>query len=215
MLLTLRSTQIELLPDKALYLPSEQTLILSDVHLGKAQTFQKSGIPVPEGDDALDLSRISTLLSSRETRHLIIAGDLFHSREGTTPELIDLLQRWLESHDVQVTLVIGNHDEDVLSRCRHLPMETIERMTIGELEVVHDPAHAHASPFSICGHIHPVVVLTEGRGTAHRLPCYHLTDSMLTLPSFGSFTGGKVAKTEPGHRLFVMHQERVIEVPVT
>ena len=35
-----------LLPEKAIYLPDSGSLLVSDVHLGKAETFQALGVPV-------------------------------------------------------------------------------------------------------------------------------------------------------------------------
>ena len=67
--------------------------------------------------------------------------------------------------------------------------------------------------FNICGHIHPVVKIPDGRNTSLRLPCYHLRENILTLPSFGSFTGGHVIKPNKADRFFVDHMGKVIEVP--
>ena len=38
--------RLQLLDERALYLPEVEALLVSDVHLGKADTFQSMGIPV-------------------------------------------------------------------------------------------------------------------------------------------------------------------------
>ena len=38
-----------LLPEKAVYWPAEQMLIVADIHFGKAASFRALGVPVPRG----------------------------------------------------------------------------------------------------------------------------------------------------------------------
>jgi uncharacterized protein len=40
---------IVLLPGRAAWMPATRTLLVADLHLGKAATFRHAGIPVPEG----------------------------------------------------------------------------------------------------------------------------------------------------------------------
>ena len=50
--------RLRLLDDKALYLPDEEALLVSDVHLGKAETFQSFGIPIPNQMNEENLDRL-------------------------------------------------------------------------------------------------------------------------------------------------------------
>ena len=51
--------EIVLLPGRAAVLPASATLLVADLHLGKAATFRKAGIPVPEGSAQRDLARLA------------------------------------------------------------------------------------------------------------------------------------------------------------
>ena len=76
----------EFLPDRAIWWPSESTLIVSDLHLGK-RSFSSPGIAVPNAVNANTLERLSALVSSHRPRRLLVLGDLFHSEEN---------KEWLE-----------------------------------------------------------------------------------------------------------------------
>jgi uncharacterized FlgJ-related protein len=42
------SVSVELLPEKAAFIPESATLLIADPHFGKATHFRKAGIPIPE-----------------------------------------------------------------------------------------------------------------------------------------------------------------------
>ncbi len=216
MLLTLQDEQIELLPDHAVFLPQHSALILSDVHLGKAAAFRAHGLAVPDGDNAKDLQRITSLLESTGAQNLIIAGDFIHAPESRFPELQDWLTSITTTAQItQVTLVIGNHDRRALPA--DFPIPCVSSLTLGPIEIIHDPAHATPDRLSICGHIHPVIHIKGDLRSTIRSACFHLSQRTLTLtlPAFGTFTGGQVIQPSPHDRIFVPLKQRVAEIPAT
>jgi len=65
-------------------LTATATLLVADLHLGKAATFRSQGIPVPEGSAQKDLARLALLVAATRARRLIVLGDLFHAKSGCT-----------------------------------------------------------------------------------------------------------------------------------
>ena len=108
---------IVLLPGRAALLPATQTLVCADVHLGKAATFRRAGLPVPEGSAQQDLKRLADLVTTHDARRLIIAGDLFHARAGCTPrvlgEFTDFREQIRQRSNTEVVLVLGNHERSL------------------------------------------------------------------------------------------------------
>lgn len=203
---------LRLLPDAALLVLAEIThLVVADLHLGKSAAFRAHGLPVPEGDTARDLDRLSELIAIHRPDRLVIAGDLFHSDAGSGDGVIDSFMAFLDGIAIPFTLVSGNHDRKI----RMMP-EAIPRaghLDIGDLRIVHKPDDAAAGKANLCGHIHPVLRIPDGRNTSLRMPCFHLGGNILTLPAFGSFTGGHIVKPVKGDRFFVTHNGTVIEIP--
>ena len=64
--------RLELLPEKAVFWVEKQTLIIGDLHFGKAGHFRKSGIPVPEMIHSKDFITLEKLLNQKASQ-----GDSF------------------------------------------------------------------------------------------------------------------------------------------
>lgn len=203
---------LRLLPDATVLVLGEHVvMVCADLHLGKSATFRAHGLPVPEGDTARDLARLAKLIAEHKPARLVIAGDLFHAEAGSEDGPVEAFMAFLRAIAIPFTLVSGNHDR----KLRKLPdeIEQAPHLDIGGLRIVHSPADAAAGMANLCGHIHPVLRIPDGRNTSLRLPCFHLHGNILTLPAFGSFTGGHVVKLSKGTRFFATHNGAVIEVP--
>jgi DNA ligase-associated metallophosphoesterase len=190
---------LQLLPGKAVLLP-DRTLVVADLHLGKATAFQARGLAVPEGDSPADLHRLG-----------ILCEQVFHSPAGLSLEIERLLETWLFAIGLPVELVLGNHD----LKLRRLPswLTAVHSVEHAGIHLVHDPADAPEGVPVVAAHWHPVAKIADGKRTSLRLPCFLLRRNMLVLPSFGTFTGGAIVDREDGDRLFVAPGDRVIEVP--
>ncbi|MEO7100477.1 MAG: ligase-associated DNA damage response endonuclease PdeM [Luteolibacter sp.] len=205
---------VSLLAEGAAFLTISSTLIVADIHLGKSAAFRAKGLPVPEGDTARDFARLIELAGKCRASHLVIAGDLFHSPSGITPELETALGDFIHSLGLPVTLVLGNHD----AKIRQLPagLEVLPHLDLeGNIRVIHDPHHAEGEQLSISGHWHPVVKIPDGKRTSLRLPCFLYRNNTLVLPAFGSFTGGAILAAEPNDRVFIALRDQIVELPST
>jgi DNA ligase-associated metallophosphoesterase len=201
---------LQLLPQNAVLLP-DRTLVVADLHLGKATAFQAKGLAIPEGDSHADLKRLGTICEQVQATQIVINGDLFHSPAGLTTEIERLLETWLINLGLPVELVMGNHDR----KLPRLPdwLTAVHSSKHGGVHLVHDPADAPEGVPVVAAHWHPVAKIADGKRTSLRLPCFLLRRNVLVLPSFGTFTGGAIVDREDGDRFFVAPGDRVIEVP--
>lgn len=201
---------IVLCPDGAVLL-SDGTLVVADLHLGKATAFQAQGLAIPEGDDEVDLKRLKSLCRWHEAERLVINGDLFHSAGGMNPRIEQLLETFINDMTIPVELTLGNHERKIPRIPPFLSPE--ENASYAGFHIVHDPADAPPGLPSVTAHWHPVVRIADGKRTTLRLPCFLVRKNMVVLPAFGSFTGGQVIAPENGDRFFVFPGEDVVEVP--
>ncbi|PZO50062.1 MAG: phosphoesterase [Phormidesmis priestleyi] len=184
--------RLQLLDDKALYLPEAEALLVSDVHLGKAETFQSMGIPIASQINQENLDRLRGLLAQVQPKELFILGDLFHSKQSLVPEVLMSWDTFLKETLTNVSLIIGNHDRRLINSLPPLPMNyQADAVALGSFLLSHEPERPRDEALNICGHIHPVVRL-KSRTDSLRLPCFFVErhHRRLTLPSFGEFTGG-------------------------
>ncbi|WP_227624981.1 ligase-associated DNA damage response endonuclease PdeM [Fimbriimonas ginsengisoli] len=212
--ITVRGECLRLLPDRALFWPSQSTLFVADVHLGKAASFRSFGVPIPAGSTDVTLGRLSELLVRTEARRLVVLGDLWHAKAGRTEDVTGKFARWRAAHEeVEMTLVEGNHD---LRSGKLAPewdiREVAEPTTLGPFSLCHYPETTVENGYRLAGHLHPGVLL-EGRGKQSlRLACFLFGAEGAILPAFGEFTGLAMIQPEERDRVFVVTQERVIRV---
>ena len=179
---------LQLLAERALWDPSERQLLLADLHLGKAESFQASGIPLPSDGDLGNLNRLLELAARWQPKRLVVLGDLIHSRLGLTGELRAKLEALPELLGCPLELIGGNHERG--SWIEGLPQQPSHRS--GMLWLSHEPeTPPEPQLLNVCGHLHPVAVLRHGSDRL-RLPCFGLDRAArrLLLPAFGDLTGG-------------------------
>lgn len=206
--------ELVLLPQRAVWWPGEQTLIIADPHLGKAAALRAARLPVPGGTTTADLERLSGLLDSTGAARLIVLGDLLHAREGRAARTLEAVSLWRERHrPLEVLLVRGNHD----SRAGDPPAAwnircVDEPLPLGPLRLRHTPDADGAEGYWIAGHVHPAVVLRGPARQRERLPCFLFGAEGALLPAFGSFTGSAPVHPARGERVFVALDGAVVEV---
>ena len=179
---------LELLAAKAVWDPQGQVLFVADLHLGKAETFQVHGIPLPSDGDAATLNGLLDLAHQLLPQQVVVLGDLIHSRLGLTAELRSKLAALPELLGCPLRLVGGNHERG--SWIEGLAAEPAQRA--GPLWLSHEPCTApEPNLLTVCGHVHPVALLGQGADRL-RLPCFALDrrQRQLLLPAFGDLTGG-------------------------
>lgn len=195
------------LPEKAVHWPKRRTLMVADLHWGKAEIFQKAGIPVSSAILQDDLQKLQRLIESLQIERLILLGDLMHGRQGMTEALAETIRDWRQSVSTDILLIRGNHD-------RHLILPETWNMTVvhesyqdGPFLFSHHP-QSRPSAFTWCGHLHPVVIVGS-RNDRLRLPCFWLQAQCGVLPSFGSFTGGAAIRPGRSDRVLAIAEESV------
>lgn len=187
-----KGEQLILLPEKALYWRDRKTLIVADLHIGKAGHFRKAGIAVPRHLEQEDLAVLSDLIVKLRPERLIFLGDLFHSEMNNDWQW---LKMWRDLYPrVSMILVRGNHDILSAEYYRQADFEVFDTLREGPFTFVHEPpadpdGQAETSGYYLSGHIHPAVRL-KGKGRQSViLPCFYFGEKLGVLPAFGRFTG--------------------------
>ena len=208
---------VVLLPGRAAFLPAAATLLVADLHLGKAATFRRAGIPVPEGSAQADLARLERLVHATAARRLVILGDLFHARSGCTEAVFaEFAATRRRIAATEVILVIGNHDRALGRVPNTLGLDAcVPALAEPPFHFVHEPAtplSTERTTFTVAGHLHPTVSIRSPAGDRIADRCFAAEESLLVLPAFGSFTGGHRVAPAPGLRLWVARDDGVVEV---
>lgn len=204
---------VRLLPGRAALLADRATLLVADLHLGKAAAFRAEGLPVPEGSAQKDLRRLAALVDASAARRLVVLGDLFHAASGCTKRVFEEFTAFRDAiASVEVVLVLGNHDRRI-----RLPQDlgidaVLPELVEGSRRFVHEPPEAAGPGVVFCGHLHPRLAIRAPGGGRCTERCFVEHAGRFVLPAFGSFTGAGVVEVEEGMRLWAAGIEGVVDV---
>jgi DNA ligase-associated metallophosphoesterase len=195
---------LQLLAARAIWVPTHGTLLVADLHLGKAETFQRAGIPLPSDGDLETLNALIALAEQWQPRQLIVLGDLIHSPMGLTTELQQKLAALPELLGCPLRLIGGNHDRG--SHIAGIHQEGSQ--TLGPWWLSHEP-EPRQGHLNLCGHLHPVAQVGKGNNRL-RLRCFSLDEHVgrLALPAFGRLTGGH--PSAQGEKLWLVADGAVV-----
>ena len=212
-IIELRGETIALMPERAAWWKAADTLLLADLHFGKAATFRAGGIPVPSGTTTEILSRLTRIASRTGARRMIFLGDMLHARAGRSDDLISALVAWRKTtSDLELVLVRGNHDRNAGDPPAELDIICADApLSIGPFVMSHHPMN-HTDGYVIAGHVHPGVRLYGAGRQRERLPCFVIGDGLAILPAFGGFTG--LADVEPalGTTTYAVAGDEVVKI---
>ena len=181
-------TSMELFSSRALFIHDTKELLISDVHLGKAEYFQINGIPLTNNEDESNLERIHNLVVNIKPSRLIILGDLFHSKYSLNINLINKFETFAKSLEIEIILIEGNHDKG----CYVKNISYYKNKKSLNLIFSHKPIKIKEKNFlNICGHYHPKLYLKNYQDKLS-FRCFALNKDkkILYLPAFGDLTGG-------------------------
>jgi metallophosphoesterase superfamily enzyme len=178
--------------DRGVFLPADDALVVSDVHLGRAHASNVE-FPLNERQDTLD--RLGALLDRFDPETVVFAGDVLHRFDAVpvpVRESLDAVVSAVRDGGAEPVLVRGNHDRQ-LDRVAGQPVHDAHRLDSGTVV-----CHGHEEPAEtgdryVVGHDHPVL---EVEGKRHPCLLYgpeaYDGKPVLMLPPFTSLAPGVV-----------------------
>ena len=198
------------LPSGALYLPDEELLCVSDLHLGKSdRVARRQGIMLPPYEVFETLERLEADIEATRPQTLICLGDSFddlHAANNLNEDMrlrlsnLQAGRRWI--------WIEGNHDPGPVN----LGGTHKAHYHVGQLTFRHIATEAAGE---ISGHYHP-----KHRVTGRSRPAFLLDQTRMILPAYGAYTGGLASQTPELRHLFgaqcmaILTGKKAIAVPL-
>lgn len=170
----------------ALYWPSEDALIVADLHLEKGSAFAAKGQLLPPYDTRETLSKLATAIDRYDAATVIALGDSLHdiaAADRIGNDALDAL-RALQA-DREWIWITGNHDPEIAAR---LGGHVMRELRVEGITLRHEPRPGHVT-HEIAGHLHPAARIYL-HGYSIRRPCFVGNGLRLVLPAFGAYAGG-------------------------
>ena len=196
-------------PSGGMFWEEEDSLVISDVHLGKISHFRKHGSAIPQEAVMGNFQRMNEVIEYFQPFKILFLGDLFHS--SLNKEWV-LFEAWLENISAEVILIEGNHDIISPLKYEQLGVQTISEVIKGDFLLTHHPDERPGF-FNFSGHIHPGVKINGIGRQSLKLPCFFRSQNQMILPAFGEFTGKHVLVPSAHDEIYVVTKEEVILLP--
>lgn len=192
---------------KTIYWENKKTLLISDLHLGKAEHFINNFIPLPYNIEK-DLNRFRDAVNEFNVSRILILGDLFHAKTTVDKELF---KQFLLSLNKKVTLILGNHDILDVNTYKELGINKVYKSLTEDMFLfTHKPVESDL--INIHGHIHPGIILRGIANQKLKLPCFYFTEKYLCLPAFGGLTGKHTIIPSKNTKVYIVTDKLVKKV---
>jgi uncharacterized protein len=172
--------------EAALFWPTQEALLVADLHLEKASSYAAGGQMLPPYDSRATLSELAGLVSRFGASAVWCLGDNFHDDKGESrleTAAADLLRGMTGSLDWR--WIVGNHDPGIGANWGGT---VFDEMVVDGIVLRHEAMPTDSQP-EMSGHFHPKLRQhLRGRMVSRR--CFVRSNTKLILPAFGALTGG-------------------------
>lgn len=190
----------------AVFWEEKNTIIISDVHLGKVTHFRKHGIAIPQSAISENFRKITEVLDYFNPEKIIFLGDLFHSTKNAE---WNLFENWVLDNNYETYLITGNHDIIDENHYKNIGVIVVEILEIDHFFFTHHPTEKENS-FNFSGHIHPGIILRGLGLQSLKLRCFFSKSNQMILPAFGEFTGKYLVKPNLDHIIYAIAGNEVL-----
>lgn len=206
--INIRNNEFHLHSSGAVFWKQQNTLLISDVHLGKIAHFRKNGLAIPSMPIGENFKRMDEVVALYNPATIIFLGDLFHSELNNE---WNFFCDWVHKTQVELILVEGNHD--IISKRHYCDLNIVvfPKLFIGDFLLTHHPTETDGF-YNFCGHIHPGIKLRDLGRQALKLACFFQRENQLILPAFGEFTGNYFMKPQENDSVYAIANDTVIKV---
>ncbi|AAB90090.1 MULTISPECIES: metallophosphoesterase [Archaeoglobus] len=165
------------------------TAVIADLHLGFENVLQERGYAVPRMQVEEIKARVASIVEKYGIAKIVVAGDLKHEFSKNLPYEWEDVREFIESVNVELEVVRGNHDNYLAAILAEYGIELKESVRVGDYLVVHGHKDCEEEKV-IMGHEHPAVKVRV-RGALYTFPCYLVADgAKIVLPAFSPLMSG-------------------------
>ena len=199
-----------------LYLPSENLLVLSDLHLGLEENMTSKGSYVPQFqlEDIIEDINFAKKLTNADK--ILINGDLKNefsrSHFAEKKEIKELINE-LEQNFNDIFLIKGNHDTAMDKLLAEFSLEFEDYKILDNILFTHghrlidnlEDLDTEDFDTVVLGHEHPALSLVDDVGVKEKIDCFLYGESdignLVVLPAFAKVSSGTRINETPSKDL--------------
>jgi putative SbcD/Mre11-related phosphoesterase len=179
----------------------DNTLIISDLHIGYEQALNREGIMVPRFQYKKILERLQEIINLFDVDRVVVNGDLKHEFGRITRQEWDEALNFiifLKNNFKEVILLKGNHDNFTKFIADKSDLEVYDTYSMGDFIIMHgdkipDDLMTIKESTIIIGHEHPCIGIRNGE-RLEKIKCFlkgsYKDKKLIVMPSFNFVTEG-------------------------
>jgi len=188
---------------RAVWLPRQKTLVLSDLFFGLGAARRRRPDPMPATPHLEIWERVFSLMDDYAPDQVALLGDLKPSQgavEGDEAEELRTIFRKLKGGGRKVVQVVGHAERSSGLALEGTGIQPVEQHRVGPYTLMHRrrifvyPRHDPSHGFWINGGVHPLFAVPAPGPMAEpdwlRLPAFLYTGFALVMPPFVSYAQG-------------------------
>ena len=189
------SEGIKLCAEQAIYIRADDTLAISDLHLGYEAALQAQHVAIPRFQLEPMVERLEKLLARFNPERIIINGDMKHEFSKNINQEWDEVETILDMLAYrEIIIVRGNHDnylQTILAK-RNIRMMDSITLPASQITFLHGHKKIESNGMKIFAHEHPVLRFRDEVGAQITLPCflYDEASQILVMPAFSPLASG-------------------------
>jgi putative SbcD/Mre11-related phosphoesterase len=192
----------------AVYIPSLNATVISDLHLGYEEELVKKGILLKRTQLEEIIKEIDKIQETINTKKLIINGDIRHGfGKITNVQKKELEIFLLHAFNYYETIIAirGNHDNYLKPILKNFGIELLEFFYEKGILILHGHKEqlnlVKDSEIIIIGHEHPALLLKDNNGQYSKFLSFLFLPTILgnvlvILPPFSKYAGGNIFNKE-------------------
>ncbi|KAA0004546.1 MAG: metallophosphoesterase [Thermoplasmata archaeon] len=174
-----------------IYMPEENTVIISDLHLGYEGVLRMEGVAMPRYQEKVIIEKLENIIEEYDPEKIIVNGDFKHNFGR------NLRQEWQEVGNVlntlrrkrEVILIRGNHDNFLKTIASKFDVRMVNKYDMGSIVFAHGHRDFEGDK-KVIAHEHPSIKLRDKVGATISLPCYLFSDEIIVMPAFSPLASG-------------------------
>lgn len=205
------NTLIHLLPERAIFLPTYKTLVISDWHLNKLEdnTQYES-----TGDESIkeEIQSLEQLVEEYEVRRLVLLGGMFHPDwEKDWTLFYDFAEYHKELEVISIRKGKPLLDEEAQAPENFMSCEDF--LLEGKIHFAPDDVeHTEKSKLYIMGGHLPGCIVSGNGGQVYRMACFKVDGNKIFMPSFGAWTQLNIIEKEKSSAFYPILGDHIVSI---
>lgn len=204
MLIEIEGEEMELLPERAIFWPAMELLLIADI----GWVFTKKTV-IASGLE--ELEHIKEVVQKKSVKRVLLLGDVAPEGRSFDKELLVEIKIWSQNLRCPFYIAFPKTPYISIEEAKGYGVAAwADPLIIPPFAFSKDP-HENDKYFTFSGHVHPQIVLKKGKDRVF-FPCFQVKQHQAILPSFTDDAAPQAISWTSEERIFAIDGSTIISI---